>query len=462
MNLSPVFRQRFFNANGVPLSGGQLFSYAAGTTTPQGTYSDSTGTTNANPVVLDSSGYADVWLDPTLAYKLKLEDASNNVLWTVDNITFATGINTWNANTVYQQGNIVLDSSGQGILYVSLINTNQNNALTSVSSWRSLDGNIRTVSTNTTLTITDNEVRSNSTSGSLTHTLPACSATPVGKKITVKDVGTGGNNTSIKGAGTDSIDGVVTYGTALPKNGFITVENTGSTWDVIAISTFVAPTVQKFTSSTGTYTTPTSPAPRYIRVRMVGGGGGGGGSGVNTDTGTAGGTGGNTTFGTSLLVANGGVGSPATNNGVRGGAGGTASLGSGPIGLAIGGSCGGAGGGNASLSPSAAGGGNGGVSPFGGAGGGGYGTSTQAYLGIAAQANSGSGGGGGSAPYNTSGAVPGAGGGSGGFVDAIIASPSATYAYAVGAAGAGGTAVSLGVAGGAGGSGLIIVEEFYQ
>jgi hypothetical protein len=56
----------------------------------------------------------------------------------------------------------------------------------------------------------------------------------------------------------------------------------------------------------------------------------------------------------------------------------------------------------------------------------------------------------------------GSGGGSGGFIEALITNPSATYSYAVGATqtsvGAGTTA---GAAGGTGASGMIIVEEYY-
>ena len=51
------------------------------------------------------------------------------------------------------------------------------------------------------------------------------------------------------------------------------------TFRALQAADFVAPTIQKFASGTGTYTTPVSPAPLYLRVRMVGGGGGGGGSG---------------------------------------------------------------------------------------------------------------------------------------------------------------------------------------
>lgn len=218
----------------------------------------------------------------------------------------------------------------------------------------------------------------------------------------------------------------------------------------------LAPTVQKFTTGSGTYTTAADAL--YIRVRMVGGGGGASGSATGATNGGAGGTGGNSTFGTTLLVANGGVGGLGTSQ-PAGGAGGTASLGTGPIGTAL---AGGSGTSGASVSTGNATtifcmGGPGASSPFGGGSGGG----TASTAGANAIANSGSGGGGGGSGNTTSGAG-GGGGGAGGYVDAIIASPSATYAYAVGAAGAAGAAGTAGFAGGAGGSGYIEVTEFYS
>ena len=206
-----------------------------------------------------------------------------------------------------------------------------------------------------------------------------------------------------------------------------------------------APTIQKFTSGSGTYTTPANVL--YLRVTMVGAGGGGGGSG--TSAGGTGGTGGNSTFGTTLLVANGGVGGTFATN--SDGTGGTASLGTGPIGIALSGGYGLPGG---YTEPA---GGGGGVSPFGGAGKGGHPSAVNS--GFAAISNSGSGGGG--ASYTPSNGASGNGGGAGGYVCAIISSPSATYSYSVGAAGTAGTAGTGGAAGGAGGSGYIIVEEFY-
>jgi len=85
-SLSPSPKLQFFDANGAPLSGGKLYTYAAGTTTPLATYTDyGAGTPNANPVILDSRGEASVWLG-SLAYKLVLKTSADASVWTVDNM----------------------------------------------------------------------------------------------------------------------------------------------------------------------------------------------------------------------------------------------------------------------------------------------------------------------------------------------------------------------------------------
>lgn len=219
---------------------------------------------------------------------------------------------------------------------------------------------------------------------------------------------------------------------------------------VLSTASNYLPTIQKFTSGSGTYTTPAGCT--WIRVRMVGAGGGGTGSG--TAAGSASGSGGTTTFGTTLLSASGGAGGSWASGPNAGGA---ASLGSGPIGIALQGGYGAAlnDGTGTVQRPS---GGHGGSTPFGGAGAGGQ----VNQAGSAGITNTGSGGGGGGGFSNVAEVATGQGGGAGGFVDAIITAPSATYAYAVGGAGTAGTAGTNGFAGGAGGSGLIIVEEHYH
>jgi hypothetical protein len=91
VNLSPLAGAgwQFFDSNGVPLSGGLLYTYAAGTSTPAVTYTSATGVTaNANPIVLNSAGRppSQVWLDSSATYKFVLATAANVTIWTMDNI----------------------------------------------------------------------------------------------------------------------------------------------------------------------------------------------------------------------------------------------------------------------------------------------------------------------------------------------------------------------------------------
>lgn len=90
-NLAPPLWQRFLTANGEPASGWKLQSFVAGTSTPIATYTDESALTpNTNPVVLDSDGYADVWLEPG-SYKFILMDQNDVVIRTVDNVTASSG-----------------------------------------------------------------------------------------------------------------------------------------------------------------------------------------------------------------------------------------------------------------------------------------------------------------------------------------------------------------------------------
>lgn len=91
--LSPVggAAAQFFDNNGNPLTGGKLYSYAAGTTTPQATYTTSSGNVaRTNPIVLDSAGRVpsggEIWLTSTNAYKFMLYTSADVLLATWDNL----------------------------------------------------------------------------------------------------------------------------------------------------------------------------------------------------------------------------------------------------------------------------------------------------------------------------------------------------------------------------------------
>lgn len=210
--------------------------------------------------------------------------------------------------------------------------------------------------------------------------------------------------------------------------------------------TYTLPTIQQFTSGSGTYTTPANA--KYLLVEMVGGGAGGGGSSVG-GLATAQTAGSATTFGSSFLSAGGG--GVVTNNYQTGNPG-TASGGD----LNLTGNYGQQGMQNSSASAGQCAGGAGGSSYFGGCG---VGGSIGGTSGGPAVANSGSGGGGASQSTVNNG-VSGAGGSSGGYCRKLIRNPNPTYAYAVGAGGAGG-ATGATQPGGNGAGGQIIVYEYY-
>lgn len=97
MSTQPIFgpKARFFDANGHPLSGGLLYTYSAGTTNPLATYTTRAGdVANANPVVLNAQGEADIWGTDGLSYKLVLKDSAGVTQWTVDNVPVASDTST--------------------------------------------------------------------------------------------------------------------------------------------------------------------------------------------------------------------------------------------------------------------------------------------------------------------------------------------------------------------------------
>ena len=93
--LSPVggAAAQFFTNNGVILSGGKLYTYAAGTTTPLPSYTTSAGNVaRTNPVVLDAAGRVpgsgEIWIT-SAAYKFVLTDSTDVLIATYDNVVAA-------------------------------------------------------------------------------------------------------------------------------------------------------------------------------------------------------------------------------------------------------------------------------------------------------------------------------------------------------------------------------------
>jgi hypothetical protein len=90
VNLSPIGNGfQFFTTTGLPLAGGFLYTYQAGSTTPAATYTDSAGTIpNTNPIQLGTDGRPpqEIWLTAGSTYKFVLTDSLNAVIQTYDNL----------------------------------------------------------------------------------------------------------------------------------------------------------------------------------------------------------------------------------------------------------------------------------------------------------------------------------------------------------------------------------------
>ena len=92
VNLSPVggAAAQFFDNSGNVLTGGKLYSYLAGTTTPAVTYSTALGNVaHSNPIILDAAGRVpsgEIWLATNIAYKFILQDQNAVQIGSYDNI----------------------------------------------------------------------------------------------------------------------------------------------------------------------------------------------------------------------------------------------------------------------------------------------------------------------------------------------------------------------------------------
>lgn len=106
--LAPEPKAQFFYADGTPLVGGKVYTYAAGTSTPLATFTSASATTpNTNPIILDTRGECNLWYAPATSYKVILKDADENLIWTVDNISTYGTIAAQNYNNVNITGGAI-------------------------------------------------------------------------------------------------------------------------------------------------------------------------------------------------------------------------------------------------------------------------------------------------------------------------------------------------------------------
>jgi hypothetical protein len=112
VNLSPIGNgQQFFDNTGLPLNGGLIYTYQAGSSTALATYTDINGTVaNSNPIVLDSSGRlsSEVWLTYGYNYKFVVKTSAGTTLGTYDNLYGIIGVANTSTGTTIPTGMISL------------------------------------------------------------------------------------------------------------------------------------------------------------------------------------------------------------------------------------------------------------------------------------------------------------------------------------------------------------------
>lgn len=121
---------QYFTDLGLPLTGGRLFFYEPSTLVPKATYSNpALSIPNTNPIVLATNGSpsVDIWLNGV--YRVRLVDATGNVIWDKDPVggdsSDRLAYQGWVAGISYNIGDIVTGANDR--YYVSIVEPNLNN-----------------------------------------------------------------------------------------------------------------------------------------------------------------------------------------------------------------------------------------------------------------------------------------------------------------------------------------------
>ena len=117
VNLSPIGNGfQFLTTTGLPLNGGLIYTYQAGSSTPLATYTDVNGTTaNTNPIVLGTDGRPqnEIWLTYGYNYKFVLKDSGGVTIQSYDNLYGIIGTAPA-SGTTFPAGGIIIWSGAIG------------------------------------------------------------------------------------------------------------------------------------------------------------------------------------------------------------------------------------------------------------------------------------------------------------------------------------------------------------
>lgn len=282
--LIPYISGQYFDSNGDPLNGGKIYAYEAGTTTPKDTFTEQDGNTaNANPVILDSAGKADIWLGEG-AYKFVITDSADNTIQTIDNVVavestaYVADVNSVSTNTnitvdylnehvnctasltltllaaadagstfmfsVYNDssGSVTIDADGSeeinGATTLVLAPGESTLLICDGTEWVALfvSPRITTSSKSSNYTVTTGDfgktILTNASSGAVTLTLPPAATAEDGFFFYAKKTDSTGNSVIIDGNASETIDGATTYTLANEDDSALFITD-GTAWYVI-------------------------------------------------------------------------------------------------------------------------------------------------------------------------------------------------------------------------------------
>lgn len=109
----PNIKTTYFDQNGDPLSGGSVFTYVAGTTVPAATFTTTAGLIqNTNPVILDASGSADIYLSANINYKFVVYDRDGVLIDRVEPVFGSAEASIKSVTQFGAVGNGIADDTG--------------------------------------------------------------------------------------------------------------------------------------------------------------------------------------------------------------------------------------------------------------------------------------------------------------------------------------------------------------
>jgi hypothetical protein len=250
---------QFFDNNGTILSGGKLYTYSAGSTSPLTTYtSSSAATLNPNPIILDSAGRvpAEVWVNSSSIAKFVLKDSTDVLIGTWDNIpSLVSSLNLTGTNngvvyfnsvgTFTSGSNLTFDGANLGVSGAATIGSNLTVAGPSALTGNVTAGGTLSVTGGTTLNGTLTTYGNTTLSGTLSVTGNVIGTTNVTGTLT-----TSGTTTLATGSTLTASPSATDSSTKIATTAFVTASALGynQTWQDVTASRTSGTT---YTNSTG-------------------------------------------------------------------------------------------------------------------------------------------------------------------------------------------------------------------